>query len=48
VRFNLDPQGEMEGDAIWEVLEKVSLKKFIESLPNGLDSHLVPNDPTLR
>eukprot|EP00029_Vermamoeba_vermiformis_P010609 TRINITY_DN5616_c1_g1_i1.p1 TRINITY_DN5616_c1_g1~~TRINITY_DN5616_c1_g1_i1.p1 ORF type:complete len:1339 (+),score=376.87 TRINITY_DN5616_c1_g1_i1:80-4096(+) len=43
VRYNLDPFGEHSDQSLWEVLQLVNLKFFIESLPGGLDATVEEN-----
>ena len=43
VRYNLDPFGEHNDQALWEVLQLVNLKSFIESLDGGLDAIVEEN-----
>ena len=40
IRSNIDPWGEYSDDQIWEVLELVGLKEFIEDLPHKLETYL--------
>ncbi len=37
LRFNLDPTGENNDDAMWKVLEHAYLRDYVTSLPGGLD-----------
>lgn len=43
VRYNLDPFGEHSDQSLWEVLQLVNLKSFIESLPGAIDSPVEEN-----
>ncbi len=43
VRYNLDPFCEHSDQSLWEVLQLVNLKMFIESLPGGLDAPVEEN-----
>lgn len=43
VRYNLDPFGEHNDDAIWKVLEMVALKDFVSTLEGGLDGIVEEN-----
>ncbi|KAI9225298.1 MAG: P-loop containing nucleoside triphosphate hydrolase protein [Piptocephalis tieghemiana] len=38
LRFNLDPYGQHDDEALWSALRRSSLHSFVSSLPNGLDS----------
>jgi ATP-binding cassette subfamily B protein len=41
MRYNLDPKGERTDDDILTMCERVGLKKFIDSFPEGLDHPVV-------
>ena len=43
LRFNLDPFSDSTDQQIWDVLEAVTIKDFVEGLPNklGLNCALV-------
>ena len=43
VRSNLDPFGASEDHQLWETLERVHLKPFVQALPDRLDSEVVDN-----
>jgi ABC-type multidrug transport system fused ATPase/permease subunit len=43
VRYNLDPFGEHSDTELWEALNMVNLKHFIESLEGGLDAIVEEN-----
>jgi ABC-type multidrug transport system fused ATPase/permease subunit len=43
VRYNLDPFGEHSDTELWEALNMVNLKHFIESLEGGLDAVVEEN-----
>jgi ATP-binding cassette subfamily C (CFTR/MRP) protein 1 len=43
VRYNLDPFGERDDDALWKVLEMVQLKDFVSTLDGGLDGVVEEN-----
>lgn len=43
VRYNLDPFGAHQDDRIWEVLDMVHLKEFIQSLSGGLSANVDEN-----
>lgn len=40
LRENLDPHEVFDDSVLWEALENINLKKFIQKLPNGLDSDI--------
>jgi ABC-type multidrug transport system fused ATPase/permease subunit len=37
IRYNLDPAADFGDERLWEALEHVKLKKFVQGLPGGLD-----------
>ncbi len=48
IRFNLDPFFEHSDEELWRVLEISSLKKYVKSLPGGLNSMISENGDNLR
>ena len=40
IRMNLDPCGEKSDAQLWQILEQVSMKAYVASLPLGLESHV--------
>jgi len=40
LRFNLDPEGRHSDEAVWRVLEHITLRKFFEEQPGGLLSEI--------
>ena len=47
IRQNMDVEGLYDDESIWSSLERVGLKKFVESLPEKLDAPVVENGDNL-